>query len=86
MPQRAAAGRRRQIANAASPATVRAADVDALAPTDASSLLAEPLDPNELYTEAVKTALIDAMLSYSRRPEARPRGVAHGRRPRRQGR
>jgi hypothetical protein len=38
------------------PGRVSATTVDPAAP---------PLDPNELYTESVKTALIDAMLKYS---------------------
>jgi hypothetical protein len=48
-----------QVANASEPGTIRAQDVDAAAPP------VLPGDPNELYTEAVKTSLIDAMLKYS---------------------
>ena len=48
-----------QIANVPEPGSVRAADFD---PSTAAPPLA---DPNELYTEAVKTALIDAMLKHS---------------------
>ena len=33
--------------------------------TDAPPAAADPMDPNQLYTDAVKTALIDAMLNYS---------------------
>jgi hypothetical protein len=50
-----------QIANVPEPGSVRAADFD---PSTAAPP-APPADPNELYTEAVKTALIDAMLKHS---------------------
>ena len=53
-----------QIADQPAPGTVRATEVDASA---ATTLLPapDPRDPNELYTEAVKSSLIDAMLKYS---------------------
>ena len=54
-----------QIANATRAAAPYAAtEVDALA-ADHAAPAAEPRDPNELYTEAVKSSLIDAMLKYS---------------------
>jgi hypothetical protein len=37
----------------------------AVAPVPSAAAPAETRDPNELYTDAVKTALIDAMLKYS---------------------
>jgi hypothetical protein len=43
-----------------SPGVVRAADTDVTPVRE----LPEPRDPNELYTEAIKSKLIDAMLSY----------------------
>jgi hypothetical protein len=63
MPQGQRPAAATQVASQPEPGTVRAADVDALAPTTISA--AAPRDPNELYTEAVKTALIDAMLKHS---------------------
>lgn len=42
---------------------VRAQDTDATA--DTALATATPRDPNELYTEAVKSALVDAMLKHS---------------------
>ena len=58
-----------QVAGVPQPGTVRATEIDAATPTAVSSLPAtpavDPRDPNELYTEAVKTSLIDAMLKFS---------------------
>jgi hypothetical protein len=48
----------------ANPGVVTAQQTDAVA-GEAVSPAAEPRDPNELYTEAVKFSLIDAMLKYS---------------------
>jgi len=45
--------------------TVAAANVDAVSAPAGGSPAPETRDPNELYTEAVQTALIDAMLKYS---------------------
>jgi hypothetical protein len=45
--------------------TVVAANVDAPTPAATPPPATETRDPNELYTEAVKTSLIDAMLKYS---------------------
>ncbi len=46
---------------------ISAANTDAPAAIAAplSPVSGEPIDPNELYTQAVKTSLIDAMLKYS---------------------
>jgi len=49
-----------QVANMPEPGTIRAADVDT-----SPAPMTEPRDPNELYTEAVKSSLIDAMLKHS---------------------
>jgi hypothetical protein len=60
------AGAAQPIAGGSAPApgTVRSADVPDVAVTSPTAV--SPLrDPNELYTEAVKTALIDAMLKHS---------------------
>ena len=54
-----------QVGSLPEPGTVRATDVDAAAPTALASPSLAPRDPNELYTEAVKTSLIEAMLKYS---------------------
>lgn len=58
-----------QIANSggAPPGTVRATDVDTPNPVADAKVAPAPVprNPNELYTEAVKTSLIDAMLKYS---------------------
>jgi hypothetical protein len=56
-----------QVAN---PGTVTALTTDAASagappPAAGNERAPEPADPNELYTEAVKTSLIDAMLKYS---------------------
>jgi hypothetical protein len=51
------------VTNSSEPGKIRAADVDVPAAPPAATR--EPADPNELYTEAVKTSLIDAMLKYS---------------------
>ena len=77
---RRAARRRWPQPDRAAAATRRRGDRAAPAPPAPAP---DPRDPNELYTEAVKTSLIDAMLKYSVGAEARRRRVADGRRPRR---
>lgn len=49
----------------ASPGVVVAQNADAAATADPLAPAPDPRDPNELYTEAVKTSLIDAMLKHS---------------------
>jgi len=55
------------VANNSTPApgTVRATDVDDKAVPSSPAPVSPLTDPNDLYTEAVKAALIDAMLKHS---------------------
>jgi hypothetical protein len=52
-----------QVSN--SDRAVAAATTDVTVPPAPPAAVPDPRDPNELYTEAVKTSLIDAMLKYS---------------------
>jgi hypothetical protein len=52
------------VSNSDRPVGAATAD-STLMPAPAPAAAPDPRDPNELYTEAVKTSLIDAMLKYS---------------------
>ena len=53
------------VANAGLVAAQSADERTVTAPAPPPAAVLEPADPNELYTQAVKTSLIDAMLKYS---------------------
>jgi len=66
-PPTLAGGTATPVANNSTPApgTVRATDVDEKAAPSSPAPVSPLTDPNDLYTEAVKAALIDAMLKHS---------------------